>query len=196
MRAICEVQDCTQLVHGRGLCSTHHARWRKNGTTVLLTAEDRFWRNVDFTGICWEWTGRCDASGYGVVTTGPRGSSPRRAHRIAYGLLVAPLPAWTGKRDSLVPDHLCRNRRCVNPDHLELITVHENTLRSSGPSAMNARKTVCKYGHEFTPANTYILPNGARGCRECRRVAARRWKKQNHGRVADYMKTWREKQNA
>ena len=72
-------------------------------------------------------------------------------------------------------DHLCKNRKCVNPDHLEVISGKENTLRGMGPTAINARRTHCVNGHEFTPENTYIRPDdGARDCRTCAREAKRR----------------------
>lgn len=65
-------------------------------------------------------------------------------------------------------DHLCRNRGCVNPLHLQAVPMRENTLRGFGPSAENARKTHCKRGHEFTPENTY-LHDGRRICKQCNR---------------------------
>lgn len=67
-------------------------------------------------------------------------------------------------------DHLCRNRRCCRPDHLEPVTHKENVLRGMAPSAINARKTHCKRGHEFTAENIYPSPDGVRRCRECRRL--------------------------
>jgi hypothetical protein len=118
---------------------------------------------VDKTQDCWNWTGALD-NGYGRFQGGPRGSKVHRAHRLAYELLVGPIP------EGLVLDHLCRNRRCVNPDHLEPVTNRINVLRGEGWAASRARQTHCIHGHEFTPANTYVDPKrGTRGCRECRR---------------------------
>jgi hypothetical protein len=71
-------------------------------------------------------------------------------------------------------DHLCRVRGCVNPDHLEVVTGATNTLRGISSPAINARKTHCRRGHEFTPENTYI-DRGSRRCKACRRLIQNRW---------------------
>ena len=183
----CDADGCQRPHKGNGLCATHLYRWRKYGFIDLPTAEEQFWAKVDATGICWEWTGYTD-DGYGRVTTGPRGSSGQQAHRVAWEYLVGPIPP------GLQLDHLCRNRRCVNPDHLQPVTPKINTERSASPSARNIRKTHGPRGHEYTEANTRILPNGARTCRICGRAAARAWKARNPERVAAYMKQWREAQ--
>lgn len=71
-------------------------------------------------------------------------------------------------------DHLCKNRACSNPDHLEQVTGKENTLRGMGPTAQNARKNICKNGHTLDEYNTYIRPDdGARECRVCAREMRR-----------------------
>lgn len=85
------------------------------------------------------------------------------AMRFAWQAFVAPLG------EGEVPDHLCRNRGCVNPDHLDPVTNVENVLRGESPPAQNRRKTVCKNGHPFSPENTYTDPNGGRHCRPCHR---------------------------
>lgn len=116
-------------------------------------------------GECWLWTGALSPNGYGTFGSG--GS----AHRIIYELLKDPIPI------GLQLDHLCRTRHCVNPDHLQPITVRENILRGEGFAAINARKTHCVRGHEFTQDNTYINPtNKQRGCRLCFRVKYRTYK--------------------
>lgn len=109
---------------------------------------------------CWEWTGRKQTAGYGQTFVGGRGVV---VHRLAYEHLVGPIP------DGLVLDHLCRNRTCVNPAHLEPVSNKDNILRGVGPSAINARKTHCRRGHEFTPENTYRRPSAPqkRHCRIC-----------------------------
>ncbi len=121
-----------------------------------------FWSRVDQTDTCWNWTHRTSAAGYGRHRVAARDVS---AHRFAYELLIGPIP------EGLQLDHLCRNTSCVNPDHLEPVTARENTLRGFGPSSINAKKTHCLRGHEFTPENTRIEKrNGGRVCRECKRI--------------------------
>lgn len=109
---------------------------------------------------CWPWRGRKNPKGYGQLAIH---GAIEPAHRAVYELLVGPIPP---EREL---DHLCRNRSCVNPAHLEPVSHRENTLRSpTSPTAVNARKTHCIHGHEFTPANTYVQTGGGRGCRACR----------------------------
>jgi hypothetical protein len=129
--------------------------------------EERFWSKVDLDGAtadddCYNWTGALDRQGYGQFWLGDRSGL---AHRVAYELARGPIP------DGLTLDHLCRNRKCVRPDHLEPVTIKENTLRGTSPSALHAVKTHCHRGHEFTPENTFLKANGkGRECRECRRA--------------------------
>lgn len=121
---------------------------------------------------CVEWIGSIAADGYGSATIGmlPNGQARLRvAHRVVWEMWNGPVPA------GLELDHLCRNRCCVNPAHLEPVSQAENNRRSASPSALNAKKTHCKRGHEFTPANTSLVRGGpGRQCRICRRNAMRR----------------------
>lgn len=122
---------------------------------------ERFWSKVDktYAGSCWPWLGTQAGQGYGVFH--PERGKAVRAHRFAYEDAVGPIPE--GKQ----LDHLCRNRICVNPSHLEPVTSKENTLRGIGPTALNAQKTHCSYGHELFGDNLKIDRHGYRRCREC-----------------------------
>jgi len=129
----------------------------------------RFWDKVDrgSDAKCWWWMASLNRYGYGQFRLG---SQVCLAHRLSWELVNGnPVPA--GK----VLDHLpvCRNRQCVNPAHLEPVTPLVNTLRGEGPTAINARKTHCIRGHEFTLENTG-RDRGQRFCRTCReqRIAA------------------------
>jgi len=121
---------------------------------------ERFWSKVDLTGVCWEWTRGLTDDGYGKFWYN---GAARRAHRIAWMLLVAPeLP------DDLVADHLCRNRLCVCPDHIEWVTPDVNTLRGFGPAALAARVTHCPQDHEYAGDNLIVRVQQGRERRECR----------------------------
>ena len=113
------------------------------------------------------WTRAINSIGYGILWRGE--GKYLMAHLTSYEHHIGPIP------DGLVLDHLCRNRACINPDHLEPVTIKENVLRGEGPSAINARKTHCHKGHEYTPQNTIIVKQtGARACRTCTNTRANR----------------------
>lgn len=127
-------------------------------TYVRTPAEPRFWAKVDKSGECWEWTASLKPNGYGSFVFEGR---TWYAHRLAYTLARGEIP------HGLQLDHLCRNRACVNPDHLEPVTCRVNLLRGETLTAARAAQTHCVNGHEFTPATTYIKPNGCRNCIPC-----------------------------
>lgn len=135
-----------------------------------LVTVTRFWAQVDFGDDCWEWLGPRFPSGYGMAST----LLDRYAHRASYQLTRGAIPK------GLTIDHLCRNRACVNPTHLEAVTQRTNVLRSPiARAAINARKTHCAHGHEFTPENTYRAPRDPhrRQCRACLRRQRRAYRK-------------------
>lgn len=118
---------------------------------------------VDLFG-CHRWMGCLDRDGYGRF-------GGKLAHRVAFERTQGAVP------HGLQVDHLCTVRDCVNPEHLDAKTARENTLRSLySPSAINARKKFCDYGHPFDETNTYVTHQGWRQCRacDCRRHAEQR----------------------
>lgn len=147
------------------------------------TREQRFWEKVDRRGPdeCWLWTGAITGRGYGNFLFKP---GNRQAHRVAYELLVGPIP------EGLVLDHLCRVRACVNPAHVEPVTQRENTLRGLGPLAVRAyyrARTHCIHGHPLWGDNVWQrkLPSGiTRRCRQCQLDARRRYRERLKSKAA------------
>lgn len=176
----CSVENCSARIssHKYRLCEKHYTRQLKYGDPLVTRGPERgqaravrFWSKVDKNGPlgCWIWTASLDSSGYGqfIVVRGQRGY-PLRAHRVAWEYLRGSIP------NERVVDHRCRNRACVNPEHMELVTNRENIVRGVSPSAINGRKTHCKNGHPFDEENTYRPPRGGRQCRTCQRLRNRR----------------------
>lgn len=134
----------------------------------------RFWKKVTIneeTG-CWHWNGAHTHSDYGHL--GVKGKM-WKAHRYAYTMIVGPIP------EGMSLDHLCRNRRCCNPAHLDPVTHKENCSRGNNGINM-AMKTHCPQGHAYEGDNVYYRPGGGRSCKTCTR---------ERGRVYDKKRGWR-----
>jgi len=133
-----------------------------------------FWSRADRTGLCWPWTGRVNRNGYGYF-------GRTTAHRVAWEIARGPIPAGHDI------DHICRNRACVRPSHLEPVTRSENIRRGIGPqvlSKMWAAQTTCKQGHSFDEMNTYRPPSGRRMCRTCMNTASRDFRRRKAQKVS------------
>jgi hypothetical protein len=145
-------------------------RWRAkaaNGEVVASGAPPRFRGRVTVTAVdsdCWQFTGYIDRDGYGRYND--RRTGEQMAHRFAYRWFVGDIPA------GLTLDHLCRNRSCVNPAHLEPVTTREN-LRRGGIGT----QTHCQRGHPFDEKNTAIV-QGWRRCRACHAFRQRQYRQQ------------------
>lgn len=131
---------------------------------------DRFEAKVERTEDGhWLWTGSITKNGYGKIGEGGKRTGWLLAHRVSWEIYRGPIP------EGLTIDHLCRVRHCVNPDHLEPVTLQTNLHRGEGK---RGSQTHCQKGHEFTLENTYITKAGTRVCRICRRDYDRkRWPK-------------------
>lgn len=118
---------------------------------------------------CWSWLAAKNAYGYGTMSLAGK---TEYGHRLSYEHFVGPI-------DGLELGHLCRNRACVNPAHLERVSHAVNVLRGNGPTAWNKRKTHCVHGHEYTAENTSRHGSGRR-CRACKNARSRAaWKSRN-----------------
>jgi hypothetical protein len=157
--------------------------------------QERFWEKVNKNGPipadrpelgpCWLWTGcitqdtAAHKGGYGRFWL-YRPAQPFKqipAHRYAYEQLVGPIPP------TLEPDHLCRNRACVNPGHIEPVTRRENVLRGSNPGAINAKKQYCNNGHLLAGDNVRMEGKNSRRCRACARASVLRWNERQRNAV-------------
>jgi hypothetical protein len=134
---------------------------------AFASAAQRFWSKVvcvdSASDTCWHWLAH-KKNGYGTIKIGGRWFS---AHRAAWILTYGDIDP------TLTIDHLCRNRACVNPAHLEQVTMRVNTLRGMTFSGINSRKTHCPKGHPYSESNTKLTNKHARGtvvsraCRTC-----------------------------
>lgn len=155
---------------------THHKRF-----PMPRDLESRWLLRVEKEGHdgCWKWIGAMWAKGYGRFTL-PGTQRRIGAHVWGYERYVGPVP------EGLELDHLCSNRWCVNPSHLEPVTHLENVRRGRAceNGAHNAAKTHCPQGHEYTPENTYIRPDRpfGRNCRACGALVTKRRKAEARAR--------------
>lgn len=116
---------------------------------------------------CWEWTGGHCSAGYGSKKWQGKETN---AHRVVYEIMVGPIP------EGLVLDHLCQNKGCVRPSHLEPVTNYVNTMvRGTSPWAVKSRATHCVHGHPLEGRNLIIRPEGGRRCRACSYEAVKRY---------------------
>lgn len=133
------------------------------------TGPDRFWSKVDRpdSESCWTWRASLSPKGYGQFSVGSKSAKTYRmmkSHRYAYEAMIGPIPS------GLDLDHLCRNKACCNPLHLEPVTSAENNRRKA------LATSACFRGHPFTPENTCKGRNDTRECRTCRRDRKRKYR--------------------
>jgi hypothetical protein len=136
---------------------------------------ERFMSKIIKTNSCWEWTAFKNRDGYGRFKLNGK---MILSHRVSYELFKEDIP------DGLTIDHLCRNRDCVNPDHLEVVT-HEENVKRGDIGLWQKLKTHCPQGHEYTKENTSVHKN-KRKCRKCDRIRAKiRYDKKTKLNVGD-----------
>ena len=144
--------------------------------TLLERFEEKVERVPELT--CHIWMAWTNTSGYGQIRANGKSAM---AHKISYELVRGPIP------DGMTMDHLCRNRWCVNPYHLEIVTMRENVLRGISFAAKNAKKTQCPKGHPYNRINN----RGARYCRQCATKCHIKYYQPRKAKIAAYMREYR-----
>lgn len=145
------------------LCTQAPSRCRH---VRIKSLEERFWAKVcKQPNGCWLWQGALSTAGYGTFNLGRRGAGYEYAHRISYAWAYGDMPAGQEL------DHLCRIRRCVNPQHLESVSHRINVFRGDAPTIRIAISGKCHNGHEINTENMYFRKDrpGKWNCRVCRR---------------------------
>lgn len=132
-------------------------------------------KDTGYTSDCWLWQRSLTTTGYGQIK---RNGIYKFVHRLAYEKEYGPIA------DGLVIDHLCRQRSCIRPDHLEAVTHQENLLRGETIAANHAKRKDCRNGHSLEGDNLYMTPNGRRNCRKCRSEAMKRYSKRKRENIA------------
>lgn len=191
----CAINGCSRPHKAKGLCRTHYMRSYHHGDPMFRpkrprgTALERFDFWVDKAGPildenlgpCWLWRGKPDKRGYGRIADDTGWYD--MAHRWSYKHFVGPIPTV------LVIDHKCFNPPCVNPEHLEPVTYRVNTIDRGRTNAsyVNSLKTHCKWGHEFSPTNTY-MSKGKYGyfrvCKTCHKARIIKYQSRLAAKVA------------
>lgn len=173
---MCYIKECDRINHARGLCEMHYRRVLRSGVVgeskpkresrriLKGSNEQRFWRNIEKIKDCLVWLGAKTTAGYGEFQINKR---TVYAHRWSYENFIGIIP------EGLFIDHLCKNKSCVNPYHLEPVTNAENIKRG-------LEKEFCKYGHKKS-----ISKSGKRVCYICHRERdKKRWPKRYLARKA------------
>lgn len=183
----CSASGCEAEKHARGMCRSHYLHWWRNRDTLptppTITSEQRFMALVEKTDGCWMWRGASTSRGYGIVVVNRRRVA---AHRQSYEMFVSTIDS------GMVIDHTCHNeavaagicaggaecahRKCVNPDHLRMVTQQENI--ASGALGY-ANRTHCRSGrHDIRGASAVVVGPHGKQCKKCMQESAIRYREE------------------
>lgn len=172
-------RDRRRHARSRDIVSSRHdpLTRRPLSPSDVVRAKTRLGSSASYAGEpCLIWTGALDLAGYGTLMVNRKRSRP---HRVAYEAAHGPIP------DNFTIDHLCKNRACCNPAHLEAVSKGENTRRAhTGVKRKRATRTHCKRGHDLTPDNTRRSSKGSIICKTCQRLAKRQYKQRHQIKMA------------
>jgi len=166
----CIFEGCQKPLSAKGYCSMHYARLVRHGDPTKggwPSLDEKFEKYVVRSAGCWSWRGSKQGAGYGYIFRNKRHPTTL-IHRYS----------WEKHTGNKIPagydiDHLCRNRLCCNPEHLEPVPPIVNILRGTGHSAMNAKKTKCINGHDL-PVRNNLAQRQSRICKLCGPIYAKR----------------------